>query len=100
MDALLFKEHVYTTLAKHSHRFQKRDRVSGETRNRLDYDKVDFSGFAVLQKPLKTGTVLSGTCPGFVRIDSNIEPAGVFLYHFTVMADLRGERMKHGVLAG
>ena len=83
-----------------AHGLQRRDGVPGEAGHRLGDDHVDLSGPAISQKPLEFLAVILGARHGLVGIDTRITPARMLLDEVAVVADLRCQRMQHGILSG
>ena len=95
---LLLKINAYAQPLQFTHRIQQRQRVSGETGDGLDQNQVDLTFAAFLQHPLKLRTRFLRTGQAIIREYPCILPFGVSLNQFAVIADLRRQRVKHGVL--
>jgi len=100
IQPFLFKEHGNPQLLQFPGRFQQGDGVPGEAAHRLGQDPVDLSGPAVRQQPLKLRPLAPGAGVVRIRITACVGPAGMLLDHLAVIADLPGQGMEHGVLAG
>ena len=97
---LLLKINRYPQFLQFTHRFQQRNRVTGEAADGLGEHSVDLSRPAVRQQPLKLRAIVLRPGQRFVCIHPCVGPAGAALNELAVMADLRGQRMQHGVLSG
>ena len=99
VNILFFKENVY------SHEPQFPDgtkccyRIAGKPRNRFCNYHVNFPGLAISQKPLKFAPAVLGAGKRLVGIYTRVLPAGRFLNHAAIMADLRGKGMKRSFSA-
>ena len=100
VQPFLFKEHGNPQLLQFPGRFQQGDGVPGEAAHRLGQDPVDLSDPAVRQQPLKLRPLAPGASVVRIRVAACVGPAGMLLDHLAVIADLPGQGMEHGVLAG
>ena len=100
VDVLLFKINIHTHQLQFPHRLQKRNRIPGKPGNRLGQYHIDLPCAAVGKQPheIFPGILCAGLC--LIRIDPGILPFPMALDQFTVIADLRRQRMEHGVLSG
>ena len=99
MDILFFKENVHLPGFEITDGLQQHDRISCKAGDGLGDHHINFSGMAVGNKPLKIRSGILRTGLGFIGIDACIEPVAISLDKVAVMADLCGQRVKHGVLA-
>ena len=97
---LFLKINRYPQFLQFTHRFQQRNRVTGEAADGLGDHPVDSARPAVCQQSLKLRAIVLRPGQRFVCVHPRIRPAGAALNELAVMADLRGQRMQHGVLAG
>ena len=99
VDILFFKENVHPHEPKLPDGAKRCHSIAGKTGNRLCNYHVDFSGPAIGQKPLKFATAVFRAGQRLVGIHTCVLPAGRFLDHAAVLADLRGEGMKRSFSA-
>ena len=98
MNILFLEENVHAQRFQLAHRFQQRHRIAGKPGDTFGDHHVDLPGPAVYQQPLEFRAFGFGTGERFIRIHAHIPPSRVLLDHATVIANLRGQRVKHGFL--
>ena len=98
IQLLFLKINAYAQPLQLAHRIQQRQRISGETGNGLDQNQVDLSFAAFLQHPLKFRARFLRPGQPKIREYACVLPFGISLDPFAVIADLRRQRVQHGVL--
>ena len=88
VKVLFFKENINTEVFKLPDRFKQRDRVSGEARNALGYDHVDFSGPAISDHPLELCSSVPSSGYRLIGINPGILPTRMVLNQLAVVAYL------------
>ena len=98
IQLLFLKINAYAQPLQLAHRIQQRQRIPGETGDGLDQNQVDLSFAAFFQHPLKFRARFLRSGQTKIREYPCILPFGVSLDPFAVIADLRRQRVQHGVL--
>ena len=99
VDVLFFEVHVHTQPLQLPDGLQQRDRVTRQTREALRNDHIDFTVAAGGHHALEVLPIFLGPGQRLVRVHTAVDPAGVVIDQVAVVADLRGERVQHGILA-
>ena len=88
---------IFNEIFQLSDSLKKRHSISGETGYALRNNKIDVPLAALLNHVLKPGSFSFCAGHSLIAVNAAVHPPVVALNHFTIITDLCGQRMQHGI---